>query len=73
MIVQPSAAEGYVPGAGHYTYETMKPMVDALHSIDKRYMESTIFTPVSYLQDHYISLASEENTVNTVKFYKKIP
>jgi 3-keto-5-aminohexanoate cleavage enzyme len=73
MIIQPSAAEGYVPEAGHYTYETTKPMAEALHGISRNYMESTIFTPVSYALrsvngplEH--ALAVEDNTVKTVSF-----
>lgn len=68
IIVQPSAAEGYVPEAGQYTYETMKPMVEALHKINRRYMESTIFTPVSYYLDGHVTLASEKNMVKTIGY-----
>lgn len=68
MIIQPSAAEGYVPEAGQYTYETMRPMVEALHRINRRYMESTIFTPISYYLDGMVTLASEENAVKTVSY-----
>jgi len=68
IVVQPSSAEGYDPRAGHYTYETVKPMVEALHRINRRYMESTIFTPISYVQDEYISLATEENTAKTISY-----
>lgn len=73
MIIQPSATEGYVPGSTNYSYETVKPMLDALHGISRKYMESTIFTPVSYaaeFSDGYlgISMATEENTVKTVQY-----
>jgi 3-keto-5-aminohexanoate cleavage enzyme len=68
MIIQPSAAEGYNPASGNYSYESMKPMVEALHGISRKYMESTIFTPVSYYQSGHICLASEDNTVRTVKY-----
>jgi len=68
MIIQPSAAEGYHPESGDYSYETMRPMVEALHAIDKRYMQSTIFTPISYYIDGSICLATPENAVKTVEF-----
>jgi 3-keto-5-aminohexanoate cleavage enzyme len=68
MIIQPSSAEGYNPQSGEYSYETVAPMVDALHAIDKRYMESTIFTPISYYLDGSICLATEENAVKTVAY-----
>jgi 3-keto-5-aminohexanoate cleavage enzyme len=73
MIMQPSAAEGYVPEANQYTYETTKPMVEALHGLSRKYMESTIFTPVSYALQELdgtlgITLAVEDNTVRTISF-----
>jgi 3-keto-5-aminohexanoate cleavage enzyme len=68
MIIQPSSAEGYNPQSGDYSYETVKPMVDALHGIDKRYMQSTIFTTISYYLDGWICLAAEDNAVKTVKY-----
>lgn len=68
MIIQPSSAEGYNPQSGEYSYETVAPMVDALHAIDKRYMQSTIFTPISYYLDGSICLATEDNAVKTVKY-----
>lgn len=68
IIVQPSSAEGYNPEAGQYTYETVKPMVEALHGINRRCMESTVFTPVSYFLDGEINLASKENTVKTIRY-----
>ncbi len=82
IIIQPSAAEGYRPEAGQYTYETMKPMVEALHELGRGYMESTIFTPISYAQGTIIdgfvtvtkesvTLATEENAVNTIRFLQE--
>lgn len=73
VIIQPSAAEGFVPEANQYTYETVKPMLEALHAIDPRHMESTIYTPVSYaLEDKdgslRVTLATEENTVKTIGY-----
>ena len=76
MIIQPSSCEGYRPEAGNYTYETVKPMLDELHGISRRYMESTIFTPVSYAV-HFpdgalgVSLATRENTVKTVSYLQE--
>jgi len=76
MIVQPSSCEGYVPGSTQYTYETVKPMVDELHSLNRKYMESTIYTPVSYALEHIdgtldVTLAAEENTVKTVSYLEQ--
>jgi len=68
MIIQPSSAEGYNPQSGDYSYETVKPMVDALHNIDKRYMQSTIFTTISYYLDGWICLAAEDNAVKTATY-----
>jgi 3-keto-5-aminohexanoate cleavage enzyme len=69
MIIQPSVSAKYKrkPEDKQYSYETVKPMVDDLKSINPRFMESTIFTPVSYyLTSTRISLASEENAVKTI-------
>jgi len=71
IIIQPSAAEGYNPEAGQYTYETMRPMVEALHGVNPRYMESTIFTPVSYYLDGMVTLASEDNMVRTISYLQE--
>lgn len=71
IIIQPSAAEGYNPEAGQYTYETMRPMVEALHGINPKYMESTIFTPVSYYLDGMVTLASEDNMVRTISYLQE--
>jgi len=78
VIIQPSSCEGYGQGSTQYTYETVKPMVDALHSISKKYMESTIFTPVSYCLEHIdeslepeITIAQEKNAVLTIKYLQE--
>jgi len=73
MIMQPSAAEGFVPEAHQYTYETTKPMVEALHGLGRKYMESTIFTPVSYALETvdgalWQTMAVKDNTVRTVSY-----
>jgi 3-keto-5-aminohexanoate cleavage enzyme len=73
MIIQPSSCEGYIPGSTQYSYETVKPMVDALHGINRKYMESTIFTPVSYAARDVdgsldYTLATEENMVKTITY-----
>ena len=73
IVIQPSSCAGYVPGAAQYSYETVKPMVDELRAIDPKYMESTIFTPVSYaLEDMHgeldVTLATEQNAVETVRY-----
>ena len=73
MIIQPSSCEGYLPEANAYTYESVKPMVEALHGISRNYMESTIFTPVSYALEMNngqldVTLAVEDNTAQTVSF-----
>ncbi|MCJ7490101.1 MAG: 3-keto-5-aminohexanoate cleavage protein [Thermoplasmata archaeon] len=68
MIIQPSSAEGYNPQSGEYSYETVAPMVEALQGIDKRYIQSTIFTPISYYLDGSICLATEDNAVKTVSY-----
>jgi 3-keto-5-aminohexanoate cleavage enzyme len=76
MIIQPSSCHGYVPGAQQYTYETVKPMVDALRGLNPRYMETTIYTPVSYALQNVdgsmdITLAMEKNTVETVGYLER--
>ncbi|UCE51559.1 MAG: 3-keto-5-aminohexanoate cleavage protein [Desulfobacterales bacterium] len=68
MIIQPSAYEGLDPESPNYSYEGMQPMVDALHNISQKYMQSTIFVPISYSQDMFVSLATEENTVKTIEY-----
>jgi len=78
VIIQPSSCEGYATGSTQYTYETVKPMVDALHAISKKHMESTIFTPVSYVLENIdetkepdITLAKEKNAVITIQYLQK--
>ena len=78
VIIQPSSCEGYADGETQYTYETVKPMVDALHAISKNHMESTIFTPVSYCLENVnpeeepeLTLATEANAVATVKYLQE--
>ena len=71
MIIQPSSCESYVPGATHYSFESVKPLVDLFQG--QKYMESTIFTPISYaaetLDDEVeLSIATETNTVKTIKY-----
>lgn len=68
MIIQPSAYEGLDPEMPNYSYEGMEPMVKALHSISPRYMQSTIFVPISYSQDMFTSIATQENTVKTIEY-----
>ncbi|UCC40858.1 MAG: 3-keto-5-aminohexanoate cleavage protein [Candidatus Aminicenantes bacterium] len=73
MIIQPSSCESYVPGAAHYSYESVKPLVDLFSGSNRRYMESTIFTPVSYAAETMdgeveLSIATETNTVKTVQY-----
>lgn len=73
IIIQPSSCEGYMPGSAQYSYESVKPMVDMLLSINHKYMESTIFTPVSYACEDIdgsldVTLATEENAVRTVSY-----
>ena len=71
MIIQPSACESYVPGTTNYSYESVKPMVEIMK--ERRYMEATIFTPVSYAAEDltgeaHLSIATEANTVKTIQY-----
>ncbi len=73
MIIQPSSCESYVPGATHYSYEAVKPLVDIFQEGDRKYMESTVFTPVSYAAETMdekveLSIATETNTVKTIQY-----
>jgi len=70
MIIQPSSCESYVPGTTDYSYEAVKPFVDKLKG---RYIESTIFTPVSYALEEVdgtldVTMATEKNTQLTIKY-----
>jgi 3-keto-5-aminohexanoate cleavage enzyme len=74
MIIQPSSCESYVPGAANYSYESVKPLVDLFQG--QKYMESTIFTPVSYAAESIggrveLNLATEANTVKTVRYLQE--
>jgi 3-keto-5-aminohexanoate cleavage enzyme len=76
IIIQPSSCEGYIPGKTTYSYETVKPMAEELQSFNHNYMESTIFTPVSYACEDVdgfidISLATRENAVKTVQYFQE--
>jgi len=73
IIIQPSSCEGYIPGKTSYSYETVKPLLDKLHSHGRQYMESTIFTPVSYACPDIdgaldITLATRDNMQKTISF-----
>lgn len=70
MIIQPSSCESYVPGATDYSYESVKPFVDKLKG---RYIESTIFTPISYALEEVdgtleVTMATEKNAQLTIKY-----
>lgn len=77
IIIQPSSCEGYAEDLTQYEYKTVKPMVDILHAISKKHMESTIFTPISYVLEHLeqidpdMTLATEKNAVETVKYFQE--
>jgi 3-keto-5-aminohexanoate cleavage enzyme len=76
MIIQPSSCEGYIPGKTTYSYETVRPMAEQLHAHGRNYMESTIFTPVSYACEDVdgfmdVSLATRENAVRTVRYLQE--
>ena len=40
ITIQPGSCEGYLPDVDRHTYESVKPMVEALGEINLRYMES---------------------------------
>jgi len=76
MIIQPSSYEGYVPGSTQYSYETVKPMVDELHRLSRKYMESTVFEPVSYAVEKMdgtlgVTIATEDNVVKTISYLEQ--
>ncbi len=70
VIIQPSSCESYVPGATDYSFESVKPFVEKLKG---RYIESTIFTPVSYALEEVdgtldITIATEKNAQLTITY-----
>jgi len=67
MLIAPSSYEGLDPDTPDYSFEGVQPMVDALHGVNPRYMQSTIFVPVSYQQGPFTTIATEENAVKTIK------
>jgi len=74
MIIQPSSCESYIPGTTNYSFESVKPLVDLF--ADQKYMESTVFTPVSYAAEEitgeaHLSIATETNTVKTVQYLQQ--
>ncbi|MFV1988568.1 MAG: 3-keto-5-aminohexanoate cleavage protein [Gemmatimonadota bacterium] len=74
VIIQPSSCESYEPGSTHYSYESVKPLVDMF--ADQKYMESTVFTPVSYAAEDMdgkveLSIATETNTVKTIQYLQE--
>lgn len=71
MIIQPSSYEGLDPDTPDYSYDGVKPMVDALHAINPRFMQSTIIVPISYQQDYFTCIATEKNTLKTVKYMQE--
>jgi len=85
MIIQPSSSYGYHTAqktpkgkSTHYSYETTHLMVEALRARKSKYnyMESTIFTPVSYINEKIegppgVSQATEENAVETIKYLQQ--
>lgn len=76
IIIQPSSCESYIPGKTTYSYETVKPLADELHAHGPNYMESTIFTPVSYACQDVdgnvdTTLAVRDNAVRTIRFLQE--
>lgn len=76
IIVQPSSCESYIPGTTHYSYEAVKPLVDLFKNGDRKYMESTVFTPVSYAAETMdgeveLNIATETNTAKTVQYLQE--
>ncbi|HXH28539.1 MAG TPA: 3-keto-5-aminohexanoate cleavage protein [Candidatus Polarisedimenticolia bacterium] len=76
IVIQPSACESYIPGKSDYSYETVKVMADKLHGYGRSYMESTIFTPVSYACEDVdgtidLSLATRENAIKTIRYLQE--
>jgi 3-keto-5-aminohexanoate cleavage enzyme len=76
IILQPSSCESYVPGATHYSHASVQAMVDYFGARSGRYMESTIFTPVSYAAEElngeaHLNIATEENTVKTIQYLQE--
>jgi len=76
IIFQPSSCESYVPGTTHYSYASVQPMVDYFGARSRRYMESTIFTPVSYAVEElngevHLNVATEDNSIRTVRYLQE--
>lgn len=74
VIIQPSSCESYEPGSTNYSFESVKPLVDMF--ADQKYMESTVFTPVSYAAEDMdgkleLSIATETNTVKTIQYLQE--
>jgi 3-keto-5-aminohexanoate cleavage enzyme len=71
VIIQPSVCESYIPDSTDYSYESVKPMVEIMS--ERRYMESTVFTPISYAAEVIdgeteLSIAEEKNAQKTIKY-----
>jgi len=76
IVIQPSSCQGHDPQEQQYSYLSVKPMVDNLHKLNKQYMESTIFTPVSYACENNdgtvdITFPTEDNAVKTVSYLQE--
>ncbi len=83
IIIQPTSyggldgimeaeSEGFI-STTFYRYERLKPMVDTLHSMNPKYMQSTVLEPHSYTEEatdgsYGITLALEDNTVKMVNY-----
>jgi 3-keto-5-aminohexanoate cleavage enzyme len=74
VIIQPSSCESHEPGGTHYSYQSVGPLVDMFK--DQKYMESTVFTPISYAAEDLngeveLSIATETNTVKTIQYLQE--
>ncbi|NIN53664.1 MAG: hypothetical protein GTN80_11305, partial [Nitrososphaeria archaeon] len=62
IITSPSVHMGFEPEKGSYSLESVKPMIEALLKHGRKYIQTTIFTPISYILDGFLCVATEENT-----------
>ncbi len=78
IVAGPSISASPGPGGWLYEVETIKPFVEGLLQYGKRYMETTVVTPISYVSHRasatgqiYIRRATPENLVRETNYLQE--
>ncbi|MFQ6075389.1 MAG: 3-keto-5-aminohexanoate cleavage protein [Candidatus Bathyarchaeia archaeon] len=68
IISAPTIHSGLEPEKGFYALETVKPFVDSLLEYGERYIETAVFTPISFAMGPYVCKVTKEVARSTVGY-----